>query len=744
MDLFTNETVAIKEVIAERGISCSTLREIVLLGQLQRMNHPNIIKIKNVMTNQGEKTFSRELILDCAETDLNKYLRNLQVDMSVEQIKNFTGQILQGLSYCHSINIIHRDIKPSNILLKDGVLKIADFGLARAITPSKEMLSPDVVTRCYRCPELLLGESKYSFGIDIWSVGCILAELTTRMPLFRGATDVDQLHKIFRILGTPNDDYWPGFTELKGETILPNYEAKDLMTAFNRLGDSGHSLLVSLLQCNPNKRPNTQQASCHCFLESQIVYVRSLRKIQLQKELSLSRTPTKFMSEQKFLSIASPAATKQISPVIGTKRNNNTAVVESMNFKDTLQVIKDSVLRGIDRSSQITYIDSNSAQHNTTAIPTSRPYHNVTFQVEPIKPIPTTMNTTTNTSTTTTSNIQIPIPVLSRSESMTPKSCLNMYNDNKENTNNDVDLLHHSLSLSNSKPNVSSFEPQITTSNFSFSPRNESKDNNNITTRPSFLPNFQPTFIHHSNGISGKSLLKDENDEDDAEITKSLDNVFSTHDDFSSDFFNRPFSACSNTTNGSNRPMSGFQNHHSQNSNNNSQNHNTASQSMQFKEMTTENVSKLPRSYSQTSLTTYASSSSSGRTDREDMSTLTIIDSASKSSSIPYMNSHMKRPSSRNSVGRSSTSTNSNSNSNSSNGSCSGLTSPAVLLVPDPMCAGFSPFIFSQIGGMSCELEATLSAVPGSCHNNINNNINSNNATKVRRVLSMNSCKYNV
>ena len=209
VDLFTNETVAIKEVIAERGISCSTLREIVLLGQLQRMNHPNIIKIKNVMTNQGEKTFSRELILDCAETDLNKYLRNLKVDMSVEQIKNFTGQILQGLSYCHSINIIHRDIKPSNILLKDGILKLADFGLARAITPSKEILSPDVVTRCYRCPELLLGETRYSFAVDIWSVGCVLAELINKQPLFVGTTDVDQLHKIFVVVGTPTAQEWP-------------------------------------------------------------------------------------------------------------------------------------------------------------------------------------------------------------------------------------------------------------------------------------------------------------------------------------------------------------------------------------------------------------------------------------------------------------------------------------------------------------------------------------------------------
>ena len=116
-------------------------------------------------------------------------------------------QLLQGLAYCHSHRVIHRDLKPQNLLVtNDGVIKLADFGLARAVTIPSRCYTHEVVTMWYRSPEVLMGTKFYTTGIDIWSLGCIFAEMTTCEALFRGESEIDQLFKIFRVLGTPNEE----------------------------------------------------------------------------------------------------------------------------------------------------------------------------------------------------------------------------------------------------------------------------------------------------------------------------------------------------------------------------------------------------------------------------------------------------------------------------------------------------------------------------------------------------------
>ena len=276
--LVTKEVLAVKQTVPEREISSNTLREIVILGQLQRMNLAHVIKIRDVMTIPNSKKLSRKIVMDYAETDLKKFLQDSNNVLSLEMVKEFTFQILQGLRSLHSINVIHRDLKPQNILIKDGLLKIADFGLARSLSPFKEILSPSMVTLCYRCPELLLGESRYSFAVDVWSVGCVCAEMITRVTLFRGRNETDQLDKIFHILGTPNIIDWPEFSCMSGAMNIRHHEGKGLVEAINWHDVSVIAFLKSILQCNPKLRLPVNLLLNHKFLIERIQYHHDIHR----------------------------------------------------------------------------------------------------------------------------------------------------------------------------------------------------------------------------------------------------------------------------------------------------------------------------------------------------------------------------------------------------------------------------------------------------------------------------------
>ena len=263
-----------KQIISENGISSSTLREIVLLGQLGRKDSSNIVEIKDVEVSDAERESSLAprkrysgLVFDCADTDLHKYIKDFNNKLSIEKIQSFNFQILQGLYNIHSFNIIHRDLKPQNILIKNGILKIADFGLACSVSPCRERLTPDMVSLRYRCPELLFGETSYSYEVDIWSVGCILAEMITRTPLFKGRTVIGQLEHIFQILGTPNDSIWPQLSETLNSTNIPKYHGKDLKSILN-LDDISAHFLRETLQCNPRSRPNVSTLLYHKFVRT--------------------------------------------------------------------------------------------------------------------------------------------------------------------------------------------------------------------------------------------------------------------------------------------------------------------------------------------------------------------------------------------------------------------------------------------------------------------------------------------
>jgi len=149
--------------------------------------------------------------------DLKKYMDTRSGILPPRTVKSFLYQLFKGTAFCHANHVLHRDLKPQNLLInEEGELKLADFGLARFNGIPVARLSSQVVTLWYRPPEVLLGSHKYSSSVDLWSIGCIFAEMVGGSPLFKGSNDEDQTKEIFRTLGTPKEDDWPGFKELSG------------------------------------------------------------------------------------------------------------------------------------------------------------------------------------------------------------------------------------------------------------------------------------------------------------------------------------------------------------------------------------------------------------------------------------------------------------------------------------------------------------------------------------------------
>ncbi|XP_041006170.1 probable serine/threonine-protein kinase At1g54610 isoform X2 [Juglans microcarpa x Juglans regia] len=206
-DVIHDKIVALKKVRFD-NLDCESVkfmaREIIIL---RRLDHPNIIKLEGLITSQMSR--SLYLVFEYMEHDLTGLASSPGIKFSEPQIKCYMQQLLSGLDHCHSHGVLHRDIKGSNLLLDNrGILKIADFGLATSYDPHHSVpLTSRVVTLWYRPPELLLGASHYGVAVDLWSTGCILGELYTGKPILPGKTEVEQLHKIFKLCGSPTEDY---------------------------------------------------------------------------------------------------------------------------------------------------------------------------------------------------------------------------------------------------------------------------------------------------------------------------------------------------------------------------------------------------------------------------------------------------------------------------------------------------------------------------------------------------------
>ncbi|KAL8754866.1 MAG: hypothetical protein Q9184_004986, partial [Pyrenodesmia sp. 2 TL-2023] len=206
----TGELVALKEIHldSEEGTPSTAIREISLMKELK---HENIVSLHDVIHTENKLM----LVFEYMDKDLKKFMdsRGQGGQLDYVTIKSFMYQLLQGIAFCHENRVLHRDLKPQNLLINNkGQLKLADFGLARAFGIPVNTFSNEVVTLWYRAPDVLLGSRTYNTSIDIWSAGCIMAEMYTGRPLFPGTTNEDQLQKIFRLMGTPSERSWPGIT----------------------------------------------------------------------------------------------------------------------------------------------------------------------------------------------------------------------------------------------------------------------------------------------------------------------------------------------------------------------------------------------------------------------------------------------------------------------------------------------------------------------------------------------------
>ncbi|WOL10583.1 cell division control protein [Canna indica] len=266
-DRLTNETIALKKIRLENedeGVPSTAIREISLLKEMQ---HSNIVRLQDVV--HSERRIY--LVFEYLDLDLKKHMDSCpELAKDSRLVKTYLYQILRGIAFCHSHRILHRDLKPQNLLIdrRTNALKLADFGLARAFGIPVRTFTHEVVTLWYRAPEILLGSRHYSTPVDVWSVGCIFAEMVNQRPLFPGDSEIDELFKIFRILGTPTEELWPGVTSLPDfKSAFPKWLPKDLATVVPNLEASGIDLLSKMLRLDPSKRITARQALEHEYFK---------------------------------------------------------------------------------------------------------------------------------------------------------------------------------------------------------------------------------------------------------------------------------------------------------------------------------------------------------------------------------------------------------------------------------------------------------------------------------------------
>ncbi|KAG7205195.1 hypothetical protein KM043_018283 [Ampulex compressa] len=269
-DKRTEEIVALKRLKMEKekeGFPITSLREI---NTLLKAQHPNIVTVREIVVGSNmDKIF---IVMDYVEHDLKSLMETMKQKKQVfipGEVKCLMQQLLRAVAHLHDNWILHRDLKTSNLLLSHrGILKVGDFGLAREYGSPLRQYTPIVVTLWYRAPELLLSGKEYSTPVDMWSVGCIFAELLRMEALFPGKSEVDQLNKIFKELGTPSDRVWPGYSKLLMVQKIPfaHYPVNNLRQRFSlSLSDLGIELLNKFLTYDPQQRITADDALKHSY-----------------------------------------------------------------------------------------------------------------------------------------------------------------------------------------------------------------------------------------------------------------------------------------------------------------------------------------------------------------------------------------------------------------------------------------------------------------------------------------------
>jgi len=273
IDKKTKETVALKKIFdafQNATDAQRTFREIMFLQELG--DHENVIKLLNVLKAENDRDIY--LVFEYMETDLHAVIRaNILEDIHKQYIMY---QLLKALKWMHSASVLHRDMKPSNLLLNsECFLKVADFGLARSIASltndkvANPVLTDYVATRWYRAPEILLGSTKYTKGVDMWSIGCILGELLGGKPMFPGTSTMNQLDRIIEVTGRPSSEDIEAIQSPFAATMLeslPPSQPRALSDMYPHASSESLDLLHLLLQFNPEKRITAEDALEHPYV----------------------------------------------------------------------------------------------------------------------------------------------------------------------------------------------------------------------------------------------------------------------------------------------------------------------------------------------------------------------------------------------------------------------------------------------------------------------------------------------
>lgn len=264
-----NQQVAIKKFSRPFQSLIHAKRTYRELKLLRHMNHENIIGILNIFTPQDAMDIKFQdvyMVTQLMGADLNSILKCQQ--LSDDHVKFLVYQILRGLKYIHSAGVIHRDLKPSNIAVnEDCELRILDFGLARM---ADNEMTGYVATRWYRAPEIMLNWMHYNQTVDVWSVGCIMAELLTAKTLFPGTDHIDQLTKIVQLVGKPGVEFLQKITSEPAKIYvsqMPNYVRKPFKEVFTGANDHAIDLLEKMLTLDSDKRITAEAALAHPYLE---------------------------------------------------------------------------------------------------------------------------------------------------------------------------------------------------------------------------------------------------------------------------------------------------------------------------------------------------------------------------------------------------------------------------------------------------------------------------------------------
>ncbi|KAI5684155.1 hypothetical protein M9H77_05383 [Catharanthus roseus] len=304
INMETHEKVAIKKINNVFGTRIDALRTLRELKLLRHIKHPNVIALKDVMMPMQRNSFKDlYLVYELMDTDLHHIIKSSQ-PLSGDHCKYFIFQLLCGLKYLHSANVLHRDLKPGNLLVNANCeLKICDFGLARTGNDNGQFMTEYVVTRWYRAPELLLGCDNYGTSIDVWSVGCIFAEILGRKPIFPGTECLSQLKLIISVLGSQPEADLAFIDNPKAKRFiasLPFTRGTHLASLYPQADLLAIDLLRRMLVFDPSKRITVSEALSHPYL-SDLYDPRCNPPAQIALDLDIDENMAEPMIRQMIL-----------------------------------------------------------------------------------------------------------------------------------------------------------------------------------------------------------------------------------------------------------------------------------------------------------------------------------------------------------------------------------------------------------------------------------------------------------